>query len=130
MMEEPYRVTVVVDPQFGTRLRDLPAGEPCWVVDSAENHPVIASLWQNLKTGDADGITSFKVDSGGTPEDWLISELGAIDLHHGEYSHNPPWSVLNAVGVPWSDRIARGLAQFGFTHHADTELGFEARRRN
>jgi len=130
MMEKPYRVTVVVDPQFGTRLRDLPAGEPAWVVDSGENHRVIASLRQSLKTGVADGITSFKCDSDATPEDWLISKLGTIDLHHGEDSHNPPWSVLNVVGVSWSDRLARELAQLGFKHHADTELGFEARKQD
>lgn len=129
-METPYRVTVVVDPEFGTRLRDLPVGESAWVVDSAANHPVIVSLWQNLKTGVANGITSFQCDSNATPEDWLISELGTIDLHHGEYSHNPPWSVLNVVGVPWSDRIARELAECGFTHHTDTELGFEARKQD
>jgi hypothetical protein len=41
----PYRVHVVVDPAFGQRLADLPAGEPVWVVASTINEPVVRQLW-------------------------------------------------------------------------------------
>jgi hypothetical protein len=127
MNENKHRVTVVVDPEFGTRLRDLLTEEAVWVVDSSTNAPVIHAIWHEQKTTTSTEVTSFKFDTDASPEDWLIYELSTIELHHGEYSHDPPWSVLNVVGVPWSDRIAGELAELGFTQHVDTPLGFEAR---
>ena len=58
------------------------------------------------------GYTTFKVDPQGHPEDWLVSELETIDLHHGEMSHDPPYSVLNVIGVSWSLRIQEALGKF------------------
>jgi hypothetical protein len=129
MNNKPYRVTVVVDPGFGAQLLDLPSGEPAWVVDSAENHPPIEAIWRERKAGHLEGITAFKFNASASREDWLVSELDAIELHRGEFSHTPPWSVLNVVGVPWSDRIMQELAGFGFTEHVDTPYGFEAKRK-
>lgn len=128
MNAKPYRVTVVVDLQYGKRLRDLPAGEPVWVVDSAQNHSEIEAIWRERQISHLDGLTSFTFDAHALPEDWLISQFSAIDLHHGKFSHTPPWSVLNVIGVGWSERIADELAQFGFTDHTDTALGFETTR--
>jgi hypothetical protein len=128
MNENKHRVTVVVDPEFGTRLHDLLIEEAVWIVDSSTNAPVIHAIWHDRKSKTSTEVTCFKFDSHASPEDWLIAELSTIELHHGEYSHDPPWSVLNAVGVPWSDRIASELAEFGFTQHVDTPLGFEAQK--
>jgi hypothetical protein len=130
MNEKPYRIHVIVDASSGERIRDLPIEEPRWVVESADNLPIVQALWRERKTTNhLEGITSFKVDSKATPEDWLVSELSSIELHHGEFSHNPPWSVLNVIGVRWSERISSELGQFGFTEHVDTAIGFEAKRK-
>jgi hypothetical protein len=126
---EGYRVHVVVDPHYGERLRALPAGEPVWVVGSPDNRPVIEALWRKREgSSHRNGITSFSYDPNGTPEAWLIGELPAIDLHHGEYSHNPPYSVLNVIGVVWSEPIGEKLGQLGFAEHSLTAEGFVARR--
>lgn len=74
------------------------------------------------------GITSFKFNPHGTPEDWLVSHLSIIDLHHGELSHDPPYSILNVIGVEWSYRIQEELGQFGFDRHETTAEGFVATR--
>jgi hypothetical protein len=129
MDKEPYRVHVVVDPACGERLRTLPKGEPAWVVDSAENWLVIRSLWKERSPEtQLEGITSFKFDPTGVPEDWLLDEISTIDLHHGEYSNDPPYSVLNVIGVAWSDRIAEVLSEYGFVSHEPTAEGFVTRR--
>jgi hypothetical protein len=124
-----HRVTVIVDLEFVIRLRDLLAEEAIWIVNSSTNAPVIQTIWKEHSTTTRAELTSFKFDPKGTPEDWLVSELATIELHHGEYSHDPAWSILNAVGVSWSDRIARELAELGFSEHVNTALGFEARRK-
>jgi hypothetical protein len=105
-------------------------GEPVWIVESEVNHPVIAALWQERHDRDhTTGITSFRIDSGATPEDWLISQVAMIDRHFDEYSHAPPYSFLDVVGAPWSDRIEQALAEFGFFEHEITPEGFMTRRK-
>jgi hypothetical protein len=123
--KKPYRVYVVVDPHYRERLRDLPADEPIWVIDSAENHPVIQTLWNERKGSiNVDGITSFKYDPKANPEEWFVTELATIDLHHGEISHNPPYSVLEIIGVLWSDKIENVLKEYGFIKYERTAQGF------
>jgi hypothetical protein len=129
MNKKPYRVYVVVDTHYGERLRDLSADEPIWIIDSEENHSVIQTLWNERKgSSHLDGITSFKYDSKGNPEDWFVNELATIDLHHGEFSHDPPYSVLEVIGVAWSDKIEKALRGYGFIKYEQTTKGFTARR--
>jgi len=129
MENKPYRVHVVVDVHYGDRLRSLPKGEPSWVVASPVNQPVIREIWKEYNTtDDIEGITSFNADPKATPEDWLVSELDMIDLHHGELSNDPPYSVLRVVGVSLSERIKKALSEFGLTATGITSDGFEARR--
>ncbi len=119
----------MVDPRYGERIRSLPVGEPAWIVDSTENHPVILSIWKERGTLDQfSGITSSKFDADTQPDDWLIAELWTIDLHYGEYSHDPPYSILNVLGVDWSEKIQDELSRFGFFEHETTPEGFVARR--
>ncbi len=132
MSRRPYGVHVVVDPSYGARLHHLPAGEPVWVVDSEANHAVIGALWQEHGNRDNEddtiGITSFRFNPEETPEDWLIAEVAAIDLHHGHYSHDPSYSWINVIGTPWSKRIQVALDEFGLFEHEVTTEGFIARR--
>lgn len=129
-MSEAYRVHVVVDPHYGERIRDLPAAEPTWIVDSPDNHPVFASMWKDRPEVDhLTGITSFKYNSETAPDDWLIGILSPVDLHHGEYSHDPPHTVLNVIGVEWSEKIQEELSRFGFDDHEETRQGFVTRRK-
>jgi hypothetical protein len=130
MKKKEHCVTVVVDPRLGIRLLDLLSEDAIWIVDSPDNTSVVQAIWKEKASGTATELTSFKVDAKGTPEEWLVAELASIHLHHGEFSHDPAWSVLNAIGVSWSDRISLELAKFGFSRHADTPLGFVARRNS
>ena len=91
---------------------------------------MIQSLWNEHKSAShPDGITSFVFDPDAASEDWLIAEISVIDLHHGEFSHSPAYSILNVIGVRWSDRIQEVLARFGFDYHEPTTEGFVAKRK-
>jgi len=118
---------VILDPAFGNRLREMPDGEPVWIVDTPPNRLAYEAVGKERKPeSHIVGLSSFKVDPKGKPEDWLISELETIDLHHGEISHDPPWSLINVIGSKWTERTGRELARFGFTTHEDTAEGFLA----
>ena len=55
-----YRVRIVIDPDFGRRLADVPAGEPVWIVESAANTPVAKGLWAQRPA--ADHLTGTRHD--------------------------------------------------------------------
>lgn len=125
--QKPYRVHVIVDRAFGERLREIPDGEPVWIVDTAVNRAAYDAIVREIKPAShLEGLSAFKVDSRKTPEDWLIGELETLELHHGECSHDPAWSVINVIGTRWSQRIQTELTGFDFVHHADTTEGFLA----
>ncbi|MCU0913421.1 MAG: hypothetical protein MUC88_02525 [Planctomycetes bacterium] len=127
MSEKPYRVHIVVDPHYEDRIRNLPGGEPVWIVDSTDNRPVIQAIWQERKNLDQyTGITSFNYGPGGQPESSLISILPVIDLHY--YYHDPPYTVLSIIGVSWSQTIQAQLDRFGFFEREATTEGFTAER--
>jgi hypothetical protein len=97
-----YRVHIVVDPNYGEKIFNLPFGEPSWIVESAENYKAIQEFCKrHPELNELNGITAFKFNPTAKPESWLIDELSAIDLHHGEYSHTPHipfWTLLVLSG--------------------------------
>ncbi len=123
----PYRVHVVVDPAFGQRLADLPADEPVWIVASPTNNPVVRQLWQERPTkSHHDGITLFQPH--GSPDDAFLGQLGSVDLHHGEYSAQPPYSLVEVIGCPPSEEVCSALAELGFSVIDTSSEGFSAQR--
>jgi hypothetical protein len=115
MPEKPYTVLVVVDRGFGERLANLPPGVPTWVVDSEVNTPVAHRLWKERpEHNHLTGVTTFKGSADLSPEDLLLDELDTIDLHHGPYSANPPYTRIEIFGVSLTDSIKNALAEYGF----------------
>jgi hypothetical protein len=107
----------------------LPDGEAAWVADTLTNRSVIRSIWaaRSAETGSRPpDITSFQVASDKTPEDWLLGILDAVELHHGEYSQTPPYSVLQVVGTSLSPRLRAELDECGFIRYEDSPDGFVA----
>jgi hypothetical protein len=74
------------------------------------------------------GITTFNDLESSSAEDLLVSELDTIDLHHGSHSANPPYSILEVLGAPLSDRIKAELSQYGFDEFHPNAAGFSAVR--
>ncbi len=128
----PSIVHVIVAPDYGERLRDLPADEAAWVADTATNHPVIKSIGATHSVdpnrGYLTGITSFKVPADKTPEDWLLGVLNAVEDHHCEYSQTPPYSILCAIGTVLTPRIRVRLESYHFVRFEDLPEGFLAHK--
>jgi hypothetical protein len=54
------------------------------------------------------------------PDEEVIRMLDTIEEHHGEYSADPPYSILEFIGCPDSERLRSALAEFGFRVEASS----------
>lgn len=128
-MAEVYRIFVVLDRDYGERLSELARTGPVWIVDTPVNRATAQQVWAVYPSrSHLDGITTFKTSDDCSPEDTLINELDTIDLHHGTYSANPPYTVLEVIGAVLSERLKTELSQFGFDDFQPTTEGFRAAR--
>jgi len=124
-----YSVTVVVDREFGEQLASLERGVPVWIVDTPTNKPVAQRLWNDLPKGDhLTGITSFLASEGDSPERVFLGVLDVVDLHHGPYSADPPYTVIEVAGTSLTDAIVAELSEYGFDSFEPRANGFRATR--
>jgi hypothetical protein len=129
MVVVPYKVYVVVDREFGERLTNLAPGVPVWIVNTPLNRTVAERLWKERnQQGYLTGITTFDDLESSSAEDLLLWELDTIDLHHGPQSADPPYTILEVLGTPLSDRIRAELSQYGFDEFHPSAGGFSAVR--
>lgn len=128
-MAEVYSVFVVLDREYGERLSELARSGPVWIVESPLNRATAQKVWVvHPSRSHLDGVTTFKTGDGCSPEDSLIHELDTIDLHHGTYSADTPYTVLEVIGAVLSERLKTELSQFGFDEFQATSQGFRAAR--
>jgi len=127
---QPYAVAVVVDTRFGDKLSDLASRIHVWCVDTPENRAAAEIIWQqNAHPYSIErGVTNFSADLNASPDQIVASELETIDLHHGEYSHDPPFSVLHIYGARPTSVLCEALAEFGFLTIIPTDEGLTARK--
>ena len=128
-MSDPYIVAVVLDQDFGDRLRDLPTGMPVWIADTPVNRAAAEAIWASPPgLTQFDGVTTFRIDRGSAPEVWLADVLRNVDLHHGEYSHVPPYAGIEVFGARATLLVREALGQFGISDIAERPGGFLATR--
>ena len=128
-MGEAYRVFVVVDRNYGPHLAELAEIGPVWIVDTPANRTAAQQIWAaHPNRSHLEGVTTFKFPDGRSPEDILINELDTIDLHHGIYSANPPYTVIEVIGTKISDNVKSRFAEFGFDQFEPMPQGFRAIR--
>jgi len=124
-----HSVTIIVDREFGERLASLGRGVPVWIVDTPTNEPVAQRLWNDLPKGDhLTGITTFDALEGYSPERVFLGVLDVVDLHHGPYSADPPYTVIDVVGTSLTDAIVTELKEYGFDSFEPLTNGFRATR--
>jgi hypothetical protein len=129
MTEAPYSVSVVLDRDFGERIRELLEAGPVWVVDSAPNQTSAQGIWATFPERDhLDGVTIFKASADRDPAQVLVDEMDTIDMHHGMYSANPAYTVMHVIGCELGPEVQKKLAEFGFDSFTRTSEGFEASR--
>jgi hypothetical protein len=128
MTSSKYTVGIVVDAAFGERLHALVTRMPTWIADTPPNRAAAEAHWRtHPREAHPNGITTFRVDATRPPEEWCADVLGAVIEHHGEYSHNPPVSVLEVIGAQPLEHLVGVLGDYGFTLVSPTPEGFRAR---
>jgi hypothetical protein len=129
MTAVPYKVCVIVDRKFGERLAEIESGVPVWIVDTPANKPVAQRLWkEHPHESHLTGITTFNDWDPFSPEDLLIGEFDIIDLHHGSYSADTPYTIFEVFGAQLSEKIKVKLAEYGFNEFHSAATGFSAVR--
>jgi hypothetical protein len=125
-----HRVAVVVDPEFGYALLRLASHVHVWIIDTLTNRAAAEIVWS--KEGGVPslerGVTTFSKVATDAPDEIVASVLDSIELHHGEYSHSPPWSVLEVYGTTPTPSLSTALAEHWFTNISPTPGGFRAWR--
>jgi hypothetical protein len=122
-------VLVVLDPNFGDRLRDVWRGQPVWITMSPVNAPEVQALWASTPSPiHLTGITGFAHEEGAAAEDGLLAQLSTIDLHHGPYSTKTPYAVLTVIGAQLTEPVRAALSELGFSKFQQRPDGFAATR--
>ncbi len=122
-------VLVVLDPNYGERLRQMWPGRSVWIALSPINEPTVRSLWASHPDCDhLSGITGFRFDADALPENSLLDTLDMIDLHHGLQSSKDPYTVLEVVGARLTTDVWEVLCKLGFERCLEHTDGFTARR--
>jgi hypothetical protein len=125
----PARLLVILDPDYGDRLREVSPGQPVWITMSPVNTPVIRSLWAtHPDSNHLTGITGFGFDTSVPADECFLAELDTIDLHHGPYSTVAPYTQLEVIGVPLATSIRTALSRIGFAQFSEGQNGFIATR--
>ena len=121
-------VTIVVDPEFGDRLYAIIKETPVWIVDTPVNRAAAEVVRaQNPEQGHPSGVTTFQIERNSTPEEWCANILGAVDLHHGEYSHGP-YEVVEVIGAPLTIRLRQAFSEYELNAFVERAAGFQASR--
>jgi hypothetical protein len=101
-------------------------------VGTPENLAIVQRIWDKLPEGSSydieSGVTSFHETLGSGPLEWCLNVLRTIDQHHGEFSHDPPYSVLEVYGLFFSEPLRTSFCEHGFTSFEATPEGFIARK--
>ena len=120
-------VSVILDPEFGSRLEQVAARGAVWIVDSPHNRTATKKHWADYPDHDhLEGVTLFQASRSLTPEEILIVHVDTIDLHHGPYSANPPYRILDVFGVAFTPAVEATLRAFDFIEFQDIQDGFRA----
>jgi len=127
MADAPNTVTIVVDPEFGERLCAVAKETPVWIVDTPLNRAAVEVAW-NPEQHLPNGVTTFRVEPNSTPEEWCAKILGTVDLHHGEYSQDPPYAVVEVIGTPLTNRLRQAFSEYELNAFAERVSGFRASR--
>lgn len=131
MTKDPNIVQVILDPEFGDHLESIGPEDPVWIVDSATNDPAIRlvrKLRADAGTGDQEYLTTFKEWAQHTPEEHFVATLETIDLHHGWYSANPAWTVMEVWGVELLPNVEAALREYGCDEFTALDGRFRATR--
>jgi hypothetical protein len=130
VVNSDYTVGIVVDPDFGERLRVVAGRIHTWVVDTPPNRAVAEAIWRAAPERDLErGVTTFQVEPSRSRADWCQHILPAVEDHHGGHAHAPPVSVFEIYGTALTPELRETLTELGFGDVEVTATGLVARSR-
>lgn len=128
MTRAEYRVAIVVEPDF-SELAALAGRLHVWACASTANRQAAESMKEAHPTHSLEsGVTTFKFNANDSPEQTLLKIVEVVDLHHGEYSHDPRWNVLEVFGATPTEEVVALLRTYGVRRVERTTQGFAAFR--
>jgi hypothetical protein len=129
MPNDSYCVSVVLDGEFGSRISARLQAGPVWIVKTPTNLAATKEMWTlRPKQQHLEGVTVFDVKENSVPEDVFIGILDTVDLHHGIYSADPPYTTIQVIGCLLNERIETTLGQLGFNDFFPMDSGFRGTR--
>ena len=125
---DPATVAIVLDPDYGQRLRSLAARARVWVVESPANRPVIEALWNERRhERAAHDVTLFRRIEGLSAADHLEGVLRSLAPRSAVDSESPAVDVFEVVGAEADGDVLGVLERRGLTLVRATATGFSAR---
>lgn len=113
---------------LGSELEGLSERCHVWAVHMPENEAVAQRIWnQQGEHSLESGVTLFQ-PSGRGPEEDCLSIIYTIQEHHGEYSHDPPLTVVEVHGAKATEKVRHAFAALGFGRLKPSPSGFVAFR--
>ena len=128
MVPETRRVAIVVDPNFGDQLSDLSERAHLWVQRSDKNDPVSQRIRAAREGASGTPDLSTFTASDDDPATAVLEILPTVQLHEGELSQDPPWSLLEVYGASPTPELESELGSLGFSNFSNTPHGFSCER--
>jgi hypothetical protein len=125
-----YSVAILIGTS-SSDFRRLSDSMAVWAPDTPEIRFIAEGIWAKraaLGQLPSNELTLYKFNSGESPETTFMDLLATVDLHHGEYSHDPPWTILTVYGVELSPAIKEALVEYGDFEFTFLPDGFTAKR--
>ncbi len=111
-------------------LQRIASHNPVWLISSPHNliaieklrseYPLLSSQLTVINGPKTEGLS-----------EWLTENIGSIELHHGEFSHDPPVTTFEVRGISLAPLLREKLEQLGFRRFEEsigTPAGFIAFR--
>ena len=121
-------VTIVVDPEFGDRLVDAADGGPVWVAQTPVNRAAAVQWWNaHPRPAEHQGVTTFLVERGASPESWLLDVLGTVDMHYGGHgAQERQYSAVQVWGAAVTPEVRAAFEELGYPRIEALPGGFRA----
>ncbi len=121
-----YGVAIVIGSTF-KQLEELAERMHVWAPESPEYADIAAQIKSSEYSSER-GITFYYFDEFEEAEETFLSLIDTVDLHHGAFKHDPPWSFIEVHGVKPGEAITQALDELGITKIEDLPDGFLASR--
>lgn len=120
-----FRVALILDKNYGDKLKKLCVDMPVWVVNSPENDCIINALrtdcsCQNLQA------TTFPLKEGEPRFHACERIIESLDQHYNEYAEDGGYLELEVIGVALNEVSMLPFFEVGFTKFSQTDAGFIA----